>query len=117
MFVGGVRLRVPVGDLVPVERAVQTARPGWGGGIRSGIPDRLELIGMRVEPALQQLDKFLDDSMLAGHQEVRVIHGSGSGRLRRAVGEFLAEHAHVEEHRLEVERPGGEGVTLVRLRD
>ena len=116
VFVGGVRLRVPVEDLVPVERAVQTARPGWGGGIRSGIPNRLELIGMRVEPALQQLDKFLDDSMLAGHEEVRVIHGSGSGRLRRAVGEFLAEHEHVEEHRLEVERPGGEGVTLVRLR-
>ena len=116
VLVGGIRLRVPVGDLVPVEPAVQPARSGWGGGIRSGIPDRLELIGMRVEPALQRLDKFLDDSMLAGHQEVRVIHGSGSGRLRQAVGEFLAEHEQVEEHRLEIERPGGEGVTLVRLR-
>ena len=116
VLIGGVRLRVPVGDLVPIEPVVQPARSGWSGGMRSGVPDRLELIGMRVEPALQRLDKFLDDSMLAGHQQVRVIHGSGSGRLRRAVGEFLAEHEHVEEHRLEVERPGGEGVTLVRLR-
>ncbi|MEE9218144.1 MAG: Smr/MutS family protein, partial [Acidobacteriota bacterium] len=117
VLVGGVRLRVPQTDLAPAGEAAPKTSVGWDVSSRAAAPQELRLIGARVEEALGRLDKFLDDSVLAGHREVRVIHGSGTGRLREAVNRFLARHAQVEEHRLELERPGGEGVTLVRLRD
>ena len=118
VLVRGVRVRARLADLVPAA-GPPAARPsvGWEVRSRAGAPDRLELIGERIEPALERLDKFLDDAALAGHREVRVIHGSGTGRLRAAVGRFLDRHPHVESHRLEEEKPGGRGVTLVTLRD
>lgn len=119
VLVRGVRIRAPLSDLVPAAGAAPGLPPrtGWRVVSRASSPDSLNLIGARVEEALERLDKFLDDAALAGHREVRVIHGSGSGRLRAAVGRFLESHPHVEAHRLEEERPGGRGVTLVRLHD
>ena len=76
----------------------------------------LNLIGRRVEEALGELDKFLDVAALAGHRELRVIHGHGTGRLRRAVREFLKSHVHVESHRSGKSYEGGDGATVVRLR-
>jgi DNA mismatch repair protein MutS2 len=46
----------------------------------------LKLIGATVEEAMDRLDRFLDDAWLAGHPQVRIVHGHGTGRLRAAVG-------------------------------
>ena len=117
VLVRGVRVRAPLSDLAPAGEPAAAPRVGWEVSSRAAVPDRIELIGARIEEALQRLDKFLDDAALAGHEQVRVIHGSGSGRLRAAVGSFLGGHPHVAEHRLEEEVPGGRGVTLVKLRE
>ncbi len=120
VLVRGVRVRARLQDLAPAAAPAPgaAARVEWRmAASKSAAPDRLELIGARVEEALERLDKFLDDAVLAGHHEVRVIHGSGSGRLRSAVGRFLDTHPQVAAHRLEEERPGGRGVTLVSLRE
>jgi DNA mismatch repair protein MutS2 len=117
VLVRGVRVRALVSDLAPgAGVAAPAPRVGWEVASRARAAERIDLIGTRVEEALERLDKFLDDAALAGHDEVRVIHGSGSGRLRAAIGKFLDSHPHVEEHRLEEERPGGRGVTRVRMR-
>lgn len=92
------------------------ARTGSGRDISDEAPHELNLIGRRVEPALEELDRFLDQALLASYRQVRVIHGHGSGRLRRAVREHLRGHPAVG--RQEPGRPeeGGDGATLVELR-
>jgi DNA mismatch repair protein MutS2 len=76
----------------------------------------LRLIGKRVDEALDELDKYLDDATLAGYEQVRVIHGHGTGRLRDAVREFLRSHVHVRDIRPGRPNEGGNGATVVRLR-
>jgi DNA mismatch repair protein MutS2 len=76
----------------------------------------LNLIGRRVDEALDALDRYLDAARVAGHEEIRVVHGHGTGRLRRAVREFLDGHAHVRGQRPGKDYEGGDGATVVRLR-
>jgi DNA mismatch repair protein MutS2 len=71
----------------------------------------LKLLGLRVEEALDAIDKFLDRAYLSRLPEVRIIHGFGTGKLRRAIGGFLTEHQHVASHAVEG------GVTVVQLKD
>jgi DNA mismatch repair protein MutS2 len=80
------------------------------------LPGELHLLGERVEEALQRLDRYLDRAILAGRAEVRVIHGHGTGRLRRAVRQHLRDHPTVAEQRPGGPSEGGEGATVVRLR-
>jgi len=78
-------------------------------------PRELNLIGRRVEPALDELERFLDRALLAAYREVRVIHGHGSGRLRRAVRERLRGHPAVARHQPGGPEEGGDGATVVQL--
>ncbi len=76
----------------------------------------LKLIGQRVEPALDLLDRFLDRSLLDSLAEVRIIHGHGSGRLRSAVRQHLRSHPAVAGHRAGRAQEGGDGATIASLR-
>ena len=78
-------------------------------------PKELHLIGKRVEPALKELDRYLDRALLASMGEVRVVHGHGTGRLRDAVREHLSGHAAVSSHRPGGKGEGGDGATVVEL--
>ena len=78
-------------------------------------PSELNVIGATVEEALDRLDKFLDDAFLAGHREVRIIHGHGSGRLRSAVRQVLGSHPHVVSHAGADRKGGGDGATVAVL--
>jgi len=79
--------------------------------------NELKVIGKRVEEALPLVDKFLDDATLSGLQTVRVIHGHGTGALRRAVAELLDGHPHVAGFRAAAHQEGGTGVTVVQLKE
>ncbi len=81
-----------------------------------GIPtDEINVIGMTVEEATGRLDKFLDDAALANRSQVRIIHGHGTGALRKGIGTFLASHPLVEKHSFETEERGGKAITIVEL--
>jgi len=80
------------------------------------VPPELMLIGERAEPALERLDAYLDEALHAGRDEVRVVHGHGSGRLRNAVREHLKSHRAVATWRPGEDNEGGNGATVVRLR-
>ncbi|HEV8238539.1 MAG TPA: Smr/MutS family protein [Thermoanaerobaculia bacterium] len=80
------------------------------------VPPELMLIGERVEPALERIDAYLDEALHAGRDEVRVVHGHGSGRLRNAVREHLKSHRAVATWRPGEDNEGGNGATVVRLR-
>jgi DNA mismatch repair protein MutS2 len=72
-------------------------------------------VGRRVDEALEDLDRFLDAAQVAGHDEVRVVHGHGTGRLRAAVREFLDGHVQVRSHRPGRAIEGGDAATVVQL--
>ncbi|MDQ3745941.1 MAG: Smr/MutS family protein, partial [Acidobacteriota bacterium] len=81
-------------------------------------PDaELNLIGRTTDEAREELDKFLDEAYLHGHAHVRVIHGHGTGALRRAVAELLRQHPHVAAFDLAPENQGGAGATVVNLKE
>ncbi|HKN21333.1 MAG TPA: Smr/MutS family protein [Terracidiphilus sp.] len=76
----------------------------------------INLIGRTVDEATDELEKYLDRAFLAGLPKVRVIHGHGSGILRRGVREFLKKHPHVAGIEEAPQNEGGQGATLVELR-
>jgi DNA mismatch repair protein MutS2 len=91
-----------------VERAQTAERP-------PAVPMTLSLRGLTVDEALPMLDKYLDDAALAGVQRVTVVHGKGTGALRKGVHAFLRTHPHVREFRLGARGEGESGVTIVEL--
>ncbi|MDE3187798.1 MAG: Smr/MutS family protein [Acidobacteriota bacterium] len=76
----------------------------------------INLIGRTVDEATEELEKYLDRAFLAGLPRVRVIHGHGAGILRRGVREFLKSHPHVAHIEEAPQNEGGQGATLVDLR-
>lgn len=76
----------------------------------------INLIGRTVDEATEELEKYLDRAFLAGLPRVRIIHGHGSGILRRGVREFLKGHPHVATFTEAPQNEGGQGATLVELR-
>ena len=69
-----------------------------------------------VNHTVDLLDKFLDAAFLNGQSQLRIIHGHGTGALRKAVAELLADHPHVERHTAAPQDQGGSGATIVDLR-
>lgn len=114
-------LRLPVESDGPRRRVEETGRivasSATGASLEGrSCPRELVLVGRRVAEALEDLDRFLDAAQVAGHEEIRVVHGHGSGRLRAAVREFLADHVQVRASRPGRAAEGGDGVTVVKLR-
>jgi DNA mismatch repair protein MutS2 len=120
LAVGGKRLRVPRGELIGIAGpapsrgavAVTTRPPSPATGAGAS---EVNLVGLTVDEALPRVDKALDDALLADRHEVRVIHGFGEGKLRKAVAVFLEGHPHVATVRLGAEGRGG--VTVVELKE
>jgi len=76
----------------------------------------INLIGRTVDEATEELEKYLDRAFLAGLPRVRIIHGHGAGILRRGVRDFLKSHPHVAHIEEAPQNEGGQGATLVELR-
>jgi DNA mismatch repair protein MutS2 len=81
------------------------------------VGEEINVIGCTVEEATRRVDKFLDQAALAGSSQVRIIHGHGTGALRRGLAEFLRTHPLVESIRSEAEDRGGQAITLVQIKD
>ena len=81
----------------------------------SRIAPRLDLRGERVEAAIEQLGAYLDEAILAGLDEAVIVHGAGTGALRRAIREFLADHPRVRGTRPGRREEGGDGTTVAEI--
>jgi DNA mismatch repair protein MutS2 len=81
------------------------------------VPGELNVIGCSVDEAIARTDKFLDAAILAELRSVRVIHGHGTGQLRRALGEFLRVHPLVARCGAAPPEQGGSGVTVAELKE
>lgn len=127
----GERVRVRLGGLVTTVARADVRGAGPGGAVpatpavtrpapgpAATTPDTRELmlVGQRVEAALEALDRFLDTAVVAGADEVRIVHGHGTGRLRAAVRRFLGEHPQVAWSRPGERHEGGDGATVAGLK-
>jgi DNA mismatch repair protein MutS2 len=82
---------------------------------REDVPRELHLLGLTSDEARVAVEKFLDDAALAGHREIRLIHGKGTGALRRTVEACLRGHPLVDAFHLAEPAAGGAGATVVTL--
>ena len=85
-------------------------------GAEQNAPSELNVIGQTTDEAVDAVDKFLDEASLAHLSQVRIVHGHGTGALRRAIGGLLDGHPHVDRFRPAPPDQGGTGATLVELR-
>ncbi len=120
---GGIRMRVPSNDLAlsgrPEER---TGKGSVSAGVVSyngsqETPTEINLIGTRVDDALQSLDRALDRSLLGPGRLLRVVHGKGTGALKKAIGEALKGDPRVSAFGPAPLNEGGAGVTIVELKE
>lgn len=79
------------------------------------ISPTLDLRGQRYDEAMRNLDKYLDDAMLAGFSKAKIIHGKGTGALIKGVGEILEGDKRIEDYRFGDDKEGGYGVTIVKF--
>ncbi len=129
---GILRSQVNIKDLEPLqEETISTPAGNFGSGkkrspekLDSGsigmskaafISPEINLIGKTTDEALPELDKYIDDAYLAHLPQVRVIHGRGTGALKKAVHQFLRRCRHVASYRLGEFGEGGTGVTIVEF--
>jgi DNA mismatch repair protein MutS2 len=84
---------------------------------REGALTELNVIGCSVDQALSRTEKFLDEALLGELKSVRLIHGYGTGQLRRAIASFLQTHAFVAHFAPAPPEQGGGGVTVVELKE
>lgn len=120
--VGGKKMTVDVKDLVPFAAPPPAPAPlrrptAPRGSDAVAATAELNLIGQRVDDALEESDKFLDRALLEGKQAVRIIHGFGTGALRKAVREHLRKHPAVKSFRPGNENEGGDGATVAVLEE
>lgn len=123
---GPLRMKVAVEEITSVESppsgkpsrtsgrltdVTVTAVPGQG-----TTASEINVIGMTVEEASERVDKFLDEAALAHRTQIRIIHGHGTGALRKGLGAFLKSHPLVERAQFETEEHGGKAITVVELR-
>lgn len=120
--VAGKRMRQPLEALEQFEPRRFVTISSSGGQVTRKVVDRqinsqLKLIGQRVDEALAQLERFIDDASLHNLQQVEIIHGSGEGILRRAVREHLAQEKGVTAFYAAPADQGGENITIAELSD
>jgi DNA mismatch repair protein MutS2 len=120
--VHGKRFRAHIGDL----RVLDTPPKGQPASVRvnvqlqpreSAASGELLLVGHTVDQAIDRIEKFLDESLLTEQRTVRLIHGFGTGQLKKAVFEYLHNHPLVTRVRTASPEEGGGGVTIAELKD
>ncbi len=119
LLIGGVKIKAPTTELVKVKKPQVQEKAGVRIRVdsTSEYKNELDLRGLRAEDALEQVEKFLDEALLAGFGEVRIIHGKGTGRLRTTIHQYLRQHPRVITHRLGNWNEGEAGVTVVELKN
>ncbi|MBI2186856.1 MAG: Smr/MutS family protein [Acidobacteria bacterium] len=117
--VRGKRLRAALRELRPIAAPPPAASVRVNVDLqpREGSLSELNLIGSTVDEALDRLAKFLDQAMVSDVRELRIVHGHGTGQLRRGIAAFLKEHPLVERFETAPENQGGGGATIVYLKD
>lgn len=116
---GALKFTVPVSACRALAEPVK--QPAPAAAKRSGMPRavsaarQIDIRGMIIEEAENVLDKYIDDAILAGLTEVLIIHGKGTGALRKGVSDYLKNHPHIKSIQIAALNEGGTGATIAKL--
>ncbi|UCZ52200.1 endonuclease MutS2 [Bacillus shivajii] len=115
---GMMKMKVKKDDLLYIDRPKEVEKNPLSTirGKGTHVKTELDLRGERFENAMMEVEKYLDDAVLAGYHQVSIIHGQGTGALRKGVQELLKKHRNVKGTRLGGAGEGGSGVTVVSLK-
>lgn len=120
---GILRSQVNISDLEIIEEVLPYAPKRMNRTAKSkikmskslSVSPEINLLGKTVDEAVAELDKYLDDALLSHLNSVRVVHGKGTGALRKGIHEYLRRQKHVKSYRLAEFGEGDAGVTIVEL--
>ncbi len=120
---GILRSQVNISDLEIIEEPAsytpkkfsRTSKSNMKMGKSLSVSPEINLLGKTVDEAVAELDKYLDDALLSHLNTVRVVHGKGTGALRKGIHEYLRRQKHVKSYRLAEFGEGDAGVTIVEL--
>ena len=120
---GILRSQVNISDLEIIEEPApyaakkfsHTSKSSMKMGKSLSVSPEINLLGKTVDEAVAELDKYLDDALLSHLNTVRVVHGKGTGALRKGIHEYLRRQKHVKSYRLAEFGEGDAGVTIVEL--
>ena len=118
--VRGKRLRSALKDLRVLSGSQTTTAPKVRVNVdlqpRTGLLSELNVIGCTVDEAVDRVSRFLDETMVTDQQEIRIVHGHGTGQLRKGLTAFLKEHPLVAKFYPAPANQGGGGATIVELK-
>jgi len=127
---GPLRMKVPLAEILSIAddaapaKSTQQSQPQRSRGITvhaqpsdepANASGEINVIGCTVEEATRRVDKFLDEAAVAGKPSIRIVHGHGTGALRRGLAEFLSAHPLVESTHHEAEDRGGTAITIAEI--
>lgn len=121
---GILRSQVNINDLEIIEETPSYAPKSKTGSGRSklrmnkalSVRPEINLLGKTVDEAISELDKYLDDALLSHLNSVRVVHGKGTGALRKGIHQYLRKQKHVKSFHLAEFGEGDAGVTIVEFK-
>ena len=117
---GSLSSRVSVSDLVPVQKEASMEAAVSSGSVKvaksMAVSPEINLLGQTVDEAIASLDKYLDDAYLAHLDQVRIVHGKGTGALRSGVHDYLRKQKRIKSYRLGEFGEGDSGVTIAVFR-
>ncbi len=127
--IGPMKMRVPKDDIAQVITTAPVVVPptpihaARGKGVNvvarepDMVPGEINVIGRTADEARDEVERYVDQAFLAGRPSVRVVHGTGMGVLRRTLRDYLRKHPHVVSVTEPAYNEGGQGATLVELRN
>ena len=113
--VGAVRLAIDESDLLPVRESSDLTLSVAVSGVGGRPSLELDLRGKRLEEALEEVERQIDQALLSGMQRFGIIHGTGEGVLQKGVQDLLRRHPHVRKYSFALPEDGGFGKTIVEL--
>lgn len=112
----GIKFKCPLEKLKLVDKEKKVQNQTYLYPISLNSKTRLDIRGLRVNEALSEIEKFLSDAILGNLDYLTIIHGKGTGALRKALHHFLANYPQIESFREGTIEEGGAGVTIVKLK-
>lgn len=113
----GIKMKMKKNDIVghKVEQVKQKSIKISNNTSKSSSKREIVLVGKRVEESIDLLEKFIDDLLLTNYDKAYIVHGRGSGQLRKAVHEYLRVHPKIVKYNLAENNEGGNAVTVIEL--
>lgn len=113
---GILKLEVPLDDLKKIVEKKEKVYGSASTSSRTSVKPKIDLRGKMVEEAIYELESYFDRAMMNGYKEVQVVHGNGTGALRKGIVEYLKKCRYVKEFRFGGQGEGGVGCSVVTLK-